>query len=388
LREREVEHIDLRLDWMRWRAATAQHTRERPMRLVEIRQHRVDPERGAVREPATGTADTADLGVDQQTEAKKELVPIMRIDLMIEGQEGVTWPQWQAIAAACEEHGISTLFRSDHYMNLDGAHPERGALDAMGTCIALAATTTKVRLGTMVSPVTFRHPSEIARLATTTDVISGGRFELGLGAGWHEREHAAHGFEFYNLKTRLEILEEQLQIVLGNWQDGPFSFSGKHYRLEQLDARPKPVQKPHPPLLMGGAAGPKVAGWAGRYADEYNTSLVPLAELKVRKARIDAAVAAAGRAPIPLSVMASVVIGADEAGARRHAEAAAELSGIPAETLLADAPSNWLVGTVDQLAEQLSEYKAAGVSRILAQIPHDDLESVELLGAVLAPRLA
>src|ERR1700733_10984351 len=141
----------------------------------------------------------------------------MQLDLMIEGQEGVTWQQWLDIARACETQGITTLFRSDHYMNLDGQHPERGALDAWGTLCGLAAATSRLRLGTMVSPVTLRHPSLLAKLTVTADHISGGRVELGLGAGWHEREHAAYGFPFEPLRTRMDVLEEQLQIVLGTW---------------------------------------------------------------------------------------------------------------------------------------------------------------------------
>src|SRR5664279_2292244 len=139
----------------------------------------------------------------------------MELCLMIEGQEGVSWPQWLDLAGACEQHGIGTLFRSDHYMNLDGQHPERGSLDAWGTLNALAAVTSTLRLGTMVSPATFRHPSTLAKLVTTADQISGGRIELGLGAGWNEREHAAYGFPFPDIRTRMDLLEEQLQVVLG-----------------------------------------------------------------------------------------------------------------------------------------------------------------------------
>jgi F420-dependent oxidoreductase-like protein len=233
----------------------------------------------------------------------------MRLDLMIEGQEGVSWPQWIEIAHACERNGISTLFRSDHYLNLSGQHPERGSLDALGTLIAIATQTTSLRLGTMVSPATFRHPSELAKLATTADHVSAGRFELGLGAGWHEREHAAYGFPFPDLKTRMEVLAEQLEIVTGNWAEGPFSFDGKHYKLDRLDAQPKPVQRPHPPLLMGGRAGPMAARLAARFADEYNTtSYDTLAELTQRRDSIHAACAAAEREPIPVSVMTTVIL--------------------------------------------------------------------------------
>lgn len=174
----------------------------------------------------------------------------MDLCLMIEGQEGVTWPHWVALARACEEHAIPALFRSDHYVNLDGRDPERGSLDAWGTINALAATTSTLRLGTLVSPATFRHPSLLAKLVVTADQISGGRIELGLGAGWHEHEHEAYGFPFPPTRVRMDILEEQLQVVLGNWTDGPFSFGGEHYKLRELDAQPKPVQRPRPPLIM------------------------------------------------------------------------------------------------------------------------------------------
>src|SRR3954465_9310071 len=182
----------------------------------------------------------------------------MDLCLMIEGQESVTWPQWVALARACETHGIPALFRSDHHLNLDG-HPERGSLDAWGTIAALAAVTETLRLGTLVSPVTFRHPSALAKLATAADHVSGGRVEVGIGAGWHDREHAAYGFPYPPLRERMEHLEEQLEILHGHWSDGSFSFTGRHYRLEDLDAHPKPVQRPHPRGPGGGGAGPEAA---------------------------------------------------------------------------------------------------------------------------------
>src|SRR5207248_1798043 len=154
------------------------------------------------------------------------------------------------IAAACEDGGLEGLFRSDHYRSVMG-RSERGALDAWATLAGLSALSTRIRLGTLVSPATFRHPSALAKMVTTADMISGGRIELGLGAGWHEREHEAYGFPFADMGTRMDVLEEQLQVVLGNWGPGPFSFAGRHYALRDLDAQPKPVQRPHPPLIMG-----------------------------------------------------------------------------------------------------------------------------------------
>jgi F420-dependent oxidoreductase-like protein len=314
----------------------------------------------------------------------------MQLDLMIEGQEGVTWPQWQALASACEEHGIGTLFRSDHYMNLDGQHPERGSLDALGTLVALAATTTKLRLGTMVSPATFRHPSVLAKLITTADHVSEGRVELGLGAGWHDREHAAYGFDYPDLKTRMEVLEEQLQVVLGNWGAEPFSFVGRHYRLDRLDAQPKPVQHPHPPLLMGGAAGPMAARLAAAYADEYNTAFATVDDVRDRCAKITRACEAVGREPIPFSVMGPVIIGRDEADLRARVARTGAFRGIAPEELLAETPpEGFVVGTLEQAAAQLRAYADAGASRFLCQHnPHDDLEFVALLGRELAPLVA
>jgi F420-dependent oxidoreductase-like protein len=310
----------------------------------------------------------------------------MELALMIEGQEGVTWQQWLALAKACEEHGIPTLFRSDHYMNLDLQHPERGALDALGTSIALGAVTTTLRLGTMVSPATFRHPSALAKLVTTADHVSSGRFELGLGAGWHEREHAAYGFPYHDLATRMEVLSEQLEIVHGHWAPGPFSFKGKHYQLDALDAQPKPVQTPHPPLIMGGKAGPLAARLAARFADEYNTTFVTAEEAGERRERIAAACQAVGRDPLPFSVMTPVIVGKDDAEVRERARRSALFRSMPEDALLRDPPTGWLIGTVEQVAEQMHALADAGVYRVMCQhLPHDDIEMVQLLGDALGP---
>ena len=305
----------------------------------------------------------------------------MQLCLMIEGQEGVSWEQWLAIARACEEHGIPALFRSDHYLNLDGEHPERGALDAWATLNALAAATTTLRLGTMVSPATFRHPSSLAKMVTTADHVSGGRVELGLGAGWHQREHEAYGFPFPPTGERMEILEEQLQIVLGNWSPSPFTFNGRHYTVRDLDAQPKPVQQPHPPLIMGGLAGPRSAALAARYADEYNTVFPTVEQVRERGNRIARACAHAGREPIPLSVMTGVIIGADQGELSDRARRISELRGEGSDALLKDPPSGWIVATVDQAAEQLAALRDAGVSRVMCQnLAHDDLDAVARLG--------
>jgi F420-dependent oxidoreductase-like protein len=314
----------------------------------------------------------------------------MELCLMIEGQEGVNWPQWLDLAAACEEHGIGTLFRSDHYMNLDGQYPERGSLDAWGTLCALAAVTTTLRLGTMVSPATFRHPSELAKLVVTADHVSGGRVELGLGAGWHEREHAAYGFPFAPMRTRLDVLEEQLQVVLGSWTSGPgepFSFDGEHYRLDALDAEPGPVQTPHPPLIMGGAGGRRSAALAARYADEYNTPFPTIDDIHERRAKVQQACADAGREMLPFSIMTGVILGSDEHDLRDRASRLEQRSGFA--NLVDEPPAGWIVATVDAAVDQVEALAAAGVDRVMCQqLLHDDLEHVALLGGRLAPAVA
>jgi F420-dependent oxidoreductase-like protein len=308
---------------------------------------------------------------------------------MIEGQEGVSWSDWQSIALACEQHSIPALFRSDHYLNLDGNHPERGSLDAWATINALAAITTRLRLGTMVSPVTFRHPSALAKLVTTADHVSQGRVELGLGAGWHEREHAAYGFPFPDTRARMDILEEQLQVVLGNWSDGPFSFDGEHYQLRDLDAQPKPVQQPRPPLIIGGTAGQRSSALAAAYADEYNTVFPTLADVAERGARVARACERAGREPIPFSIMTAVIAGVDEAELKARVARVAHVQGGQAEALLAQPPQGWVIGTVEEVAEQLRALRDAGVSRVMCQhVAHDDLDFIALLGDELAPLVA
>ena len=309
---------------------------------------------------------------------------------MIEGQDGVTWPQWLALAQACESHGIPALFRSDHHLNL-GGQSERGSLDAWATIAALAARTSTLRLGTLVSPATFRHPSELAKVVVAADHVSGGRVELGLGAGWHEREHAAYGFPFPPLKVRMEMLAEQLEIVHGHWADEPFSFAGEHYRLEALEAQPKPVQRPHPPLLMGGIAGPRGAALAARWADEYNTPFAALADVVAMKDRVTAACEAAGREPIPFSLMTGVIVGRDRAEVRERARLVVELrqDAEDPDEFLASTTSSWITGTVDEVAEQLGAFRDAGVARFMCQhLLHDDLDAVALIGDELAPMLA
>jgi F420-dependent oxidoreductase-like protein len=312
----------------------------------------------------------------------------MRVCLMVEGQEDVTWEQWQALAAACEEHGVEGLFRSDHYQSVMGRR-ERGSLDAWATLAALAARTSRVRLGTLVSPATFRHPSVLAKNVVTVDHVSGGRVELGLGAGWHEAEHRAYGFEMPPTAIRMAVLAEQLEIVHRSWTEEAFSFAGTHYRLDDLRALPKPLQRPHPPLLVGGGAGPRSVALAARFGDEYNTGLVSVEECRRRRGLVEAAWREAGRDPatVRFSLMTTCVVGRDrgELLERVAAMQAVTGGGGDPEALLAAPPPHWLIGTADELVERLRVLEQAGVTRVMLQhLAHDDVDMVAVLGEVAA----
>ena len=229
----------------------------------------------------------------------------MRLCVMIEGQEGVTWDDWVALARATEELGFEALFRSDHYGPVL-AGEEVGSLDAWATLAALATITSRIRLGTLVSPATFRHPSVLAKNAVSVDHISGGRVEVGLGAGWNEAEHSRYGFAFPSLGERMGVFAEQLEIVHRQWTPEPFSFEGEHYRLTDSNPEPKPLQSPHPNLIVGGSGRPRSVALAARWADEYNTLSTDPGELRALGERIASACASEGRAPLPLSVMTRI----------------------------------------------------------------------------------
>jgi alkanesulfonate monooxygenase SsuD/methylene tetrahydromethanopterin reductase-like flavin-dependent oxidoreductase (luciferase family) len=217
--------------------------------------------------------------------------------------------------------------------------------------------------------------------------VSGGRIDLGLGAGWHEREHEAYGFPFADTRTRVDVLEEQLQIVLGTWTQAPFSFSGTHYTLQDLDAQPKPIQRPRPPLIMGGSAGPRSVALAARHADEYNTPFPTLDDVRTRRDAVTRECEAAGREPLPFSVMTGFVVAADESGLRERATRLAERIGSTADALIGDPPEAWIVGTVDRATEQLAALRDAGVHRVMCQnLLHDDLEVLSLIEQ-LAPQV-
>jgi F420-dependent oxidoreductase-like protein len=275
----------------------------------------------------------------------------MQISVMVEGQEGVSWDDWLALARACEQHGYEALFRSDHYGPVV-AEEERGSLDAWTTLAGLAAVTSTVRLGTLVSPATFRHPSVLAKSAVTVDHISGGRVEVGMGAGWNEAEHQRYGFPFPPTRQRVDIFAEQLEIVHRQWKGEPFSFEGEHYRLVDSDPRPKPVQSPHPLLIVGGRGAGRSVALAARWADEYNTVSPTAEECRALRERIAEACEREGREPLPLSVMTRLIRDPDDA------------------------------------LRELTELAEAGVERVMLQhLEHTDLEVLQVIAEEVAPQL-
>jgi F420-dependent oxidoreductase-like protein len=291
----------------------------------------------------------------------------MQVALMIEGQEGVTWEQWCALADACEEHGIDTLYRSDHYISQSDENG-KVAHDAWTTIAALAARTPTLRFGTLVSPTTFRFPALLANAAATADHVSGGRIELGIGAGWMEREHRAFGFPFPETPVRMAMFAEQLEIVHRLWTEEHVDFQGEHYTLENAPGLPKPVQSPHPPIIVGGGGSRGTADPAARFADEYNTPFKSPEEFAEVRAKVSAACERIGRDPATMrfSLMTGCVFGETREPSTRT-----------------------LVGSVEQIAARLREYEGAGCERVMLQhLAHADLEPVRLIGRELAPAVA
>jgi F420-dependent oxidoreductase-like protein len=309
----------------------------------------------------------------------------VRLALMIEGQEGVTWDDWVSLADACETHGVEALFRSDHY--LSGTDENRMVLDAWATIAGLAARTKSLQFGTLVSPVTFRHPSVLARNAATADEISGGRVTVGIGAGWMEREHEAYGFEFLTARERVARLAEQVEIVHSLLRADRVDFTGEHYRLRDAPG----FRRPDLPILVGGSAKPGTLQPAVRFADEYNTFFATMDELRERSRALDEACERAGRDPATLrySLMAPLVVGVDEGAIRESARRIGERFGRDPEDVLERYGERGPVGRVDRVVERLREIEALGFERVMLQhLAHDDLDTVALIGRELAPALA
>ena len=283
---------------------------------------------------------------------------------MVEGQEGVDWSQWLALGRAAEDAGLDGLFRSDHYRSIVRGEPA-GSLDAWAVLAALAATTERIRLGTMVSPVTFRPAAVLAKNVATVDHISSGRVELGIGAGWYEAEHETYGLPFGTTGERLDELDRQLAEIT-------------RQLTEADDVRPQPVQRPRPPIIVGGRAKPRTVRAAVKFADEYNTVFPSVEDARERRSILVDAARDAGREPLRFSMMIGCVVGRDRADANERLAAWRALTGD-------DGGSPGLAGTVDEVVELLRAYADVGVERSMLQhLVHEDVEMVAVLGELAA----
>jgi F420-dependent oxidoreductase-like protein len=315
----------------------------------------------------------------------------VRFALMTEPQQGLSYEEILAAARTAEEAGLEAFFRSDHYASFPG---EAGlpTTDAWATLAGLARDTTRIKLGSLVSPVTFRIPGQFAKMVATVDEMSGGRVEVGMGAGWNEDEHAELGIRFPPLGERFEMLEEAVAIVHGLWTepDG-WRFEGRHWRVDgsRFHTKPERGGRRHPPIILGGDGGPRLARLAARYADEFN--LVSASPQRAREAfgRMRDACVAIGRDPdsLRLSAMTGVLI-ADSPGElreRTHEQLAFTGAGGDADAWLAERRHRWILGTLDEAAERAQALAETGVERIMLQdfLPRD-LEMISLMGRLAA----
>ena len=315
----------------------------------------------------------------------------MKLGVMIEGQEGLTWERWRAIMARVEELGYESLWRSDHFISLFGA--DRESLETWVALTLTAVETTRLRFGPLVCAMTFRHPSLLARMTAAVDQLSGGRLVLGVGAGWNEPEHRAFGLPFPPVKQRMDMLEEGIEVILRLFGEEPAGYAGRHYRLENATMRPKPAQRPHPPLLIGGSGERRTLPLVARYADEWNLPGGTPETFRAKRERLAEHCRAIGRNPsqIRCSLMAGFIVGGSEAELRRRTEAIQQV--IPALARQSDAeargavrPRGWLVGTPDEVVRQIEALAAAGVERVMLQhFDQTDFDVLELIAREVLP---
>jgi F420-dependent oxidoreductase-like protein len=308
------------------------------------------------------------------------------IALMVEGQEDLTWERWFRLAHAAEGLGFEGLFRSDHLTALNGA-PGRESLALWPSLTALAMRTSRIRFGPLVAAITFRHPAMVAKMAASVDVLSGGRLDLGLGAGWFAGEHEMFGIPYPKYPERLERLDEGAGVVLALWGGGESTTDGQHYPLRAARNLPLPLGRP-PTLIMGGK-GEKTLRVVARHATEWNFSYSTLPHFVEKSAELDRACEEQGRDPSSLrrSMMLPFAIGRNDAEVRAHIAAHrltfADLPEEPGDWLAA----GYLVGTPETLVDQIGERVEAGVSRfMLQQNALDDIGSIELLASEVVSR--
>ena len=308
----------------------------------------------------------------------------MLLRIFTEPQEGADYRTLLSVAQATERLGFDAFFRSDHYLAMSGSGLP-GPTDAWITLAGLARETSRIRLGTLMSPVTFRLPGPLAITVAQVDQMSGGRAELGLGTGWFDGEHYAYGIPFPPTAERFGRLEEQLEIITGLWETEPddtFSFRGNHYILDGSPALPKPAQRPRPPVLVGGAGLRRTPRLAARFADEYNIPFSTVEDSAAAFGRVRQACAEAGRDPASLvySVAHTVACGRDEAEFARRAEA----TGHQVEFFR----HNGLGGSPAQVVDRIGQYAAIGATRVYLQILDlHDLDHLELLAAEVLPQV-
>jgi F420-dependent oxidoreductase-like protein len=307
----------------------------------------------------------------------------MRLRIFTEPQEGASYDTLLRVAKATEELGFDAFFRSDHYRAISGAGLP-GSTDSWITLGALARETGRIRLGTLVSPATFRLPGPLAISVAQVDQMSGGRVELGLGAGWYDAEHSAYGIPFPGTRERFDRLEEQLAIITGLWDtpDGEtYSFDGSYYQVTDSPALPKPAQRPHPPVIVGGWGTRRTPRLAVRFADEFNAGFQGVAATGEAIERVRAACAEAGRtAAMAYSVAQTVCCGRDEAARKRRAAAI----GRTVEELRDDG----VAGSPAEVVDKIGRYGEAGCDRIYLQVLDlDDLDHLEVLASDVLPHV-
>lgn len=307
---------------------------------------------------------------------------MLDVGLMIEGQDGLTWPRWSNLLRAAESFGFSSVFRSDHFTN--PAPPDKPSLELWPSLTYAASHTAGIEFGPLVTPVTFRLPAITARNAAAVDDLSQGRLVLGLGAGWNEREHRAFGVPFPASRTRSEMLEEYVQVVRRLLRsDQPSRFDGQHYRLEDALLLPRPTRSGGPPILIGGNGPTQTLPLAARYADEWNAVMIRPTAFRDLNERFGRLLDEAGRPrhAVRRSIMLGTLFARDE-GALQEQLAARQL------TLDAALERALVVGTPAMWIEQLQAYAEAGAERVMLQwLEQDNLDDLEVIAQHVLPAL-
>lgn len=298
----------------------------------------------------------------------------MQIGIMLEGQNGLNWENWKQILDAAEDLGYQCVFRSDHYTN--GSGPHKDSLELWVSLTLAASYTKRIEFGPLVTPTTFRNPTMTARMAAQVDDLSGGRLVLGMGAGWQEREHRSFSIPFYDMPTRFDLFEEALQLTrLMFDRDDPFEYKGEHFTLSDALLTPRPARKGGPPILIGGNGPKRTIPLVARYAQEWNSIMLPVDTFKERNALLDDLLRQNGREPgeVKRSMMMPNLFARDDA----DMQAKLKQRDTTFEELRARGA---LVGTPSMFADQIAELEAAGLERIMIQwIDLEDLDGLQLL---------